>query len=131
MPTTTTPTHLIPDAAVDHVCDAFDGDRVDDEQADAIRDALNRWYDRRRPPPPTRRTGTVNRWHAGEPFGFLTEDGTRDPWFISAGALPPGTGRLEKGTRVAFLGDPERKVGRRYPHAVRVEVIAAGGEAAR
>lgn len=131
-PTHTATERLIPDCAVDLVVDAFNHDRVDDEIADAIRDALNHWYTRHRPPAPTRRTGVINRWHAHENFGFATEDGTRRPWFLTADDLPPGLVRLDKGTRVAFHGAPEPGAGRKYPHALGVEALAprcAGGQA--
>lgn len=119
METATEPAGLIPGSAIDLLVDALDEDHVDREQADAIRDALSRWYERNAPEH-TPRTGVMNRWREGEDFGFAVESSTGQPWFVSRSNLLPGTVMIQKGTRVVFYGNPVRAPGRRYPQVQKI-----------
>ncbi|WP_067480890.1 DUF6221 family protein [Actinomadura hibisca] len=73
------------------------------------------------------RRGTVNRWDPGQEYGFVQDDLKRS-WFVSRGQLVGGRTELEKGQRVAFLGEFVRPEGKSHPPALGVRPIEPGTE---
>lgn len=69
------------------------------------------------------RRGEITRWNPGETYGFVTSTEGHS-WFVSRDSLPDGLLELPEGTQVTFSGSPKPKVGKPYPEALRIRVIA-------